>query len=119
MELGFFTSFQYIFLFRSDKTFEQIMEERMAKDGRSWKNLRSGRKDSASSSEQEAKKKAAPPLDGVNVFVAKKLQSAQDEIFDIVTSLGGSVSCNYTAETVTHVVFTGKANDITKEFRNG
>lgn len=50
------------------------------------------------------------------MYVAKKLSSLQSELFGIVTSLGGEVRHFYTAD-VTHVVFTGKANDVTKEFK--
>ena len=53
---------------------------------------------------------------GVILYVTKKLASAQSELHEIVTKLGGEVRYFYTAD-VTHVVFTGKANDVTKEFK--
>ena len=40
----------------------------------------------------------------------------QSELHEIVSSLGGEFRHSYCPE-VTHVVFVGKANDATKEFR--
>ena len=50
------------------------------------------------------------------VYVSKKLQSEQDEINGIVASLGGQFRWQYVPD-VTHFVFTGKAKDLSKEFR--
>ena len=51
------------------------------------------------------------------VYVTKKLASQQEELARIVNSLGGEFKLHYDAGSVTHVIFTGKTNDLTKEFR--
>jgi hypothetical protein len=50
------------------------------------------------------------------VYVTKKCAAQQSEIHATVASLGGDFRLAYCPE-VTHVVFTGKANDVTKEFK--
>ena len=59
----------------------------------------------------------AGPLTGVVVYVAKKLEHLQSEIHKIVTGLGGQIRYQYIPADVTHLVFVGKLNDLTKEFR--
>ena len=51
------------------------------------------------------------------VYVAKKLEHLQTEIHKIVTNLGGQIRYQYIPADVTHLVFVGKPNDLTKEFR--
>ena len=41
----------------------------------------------------------------------------QTEIHKIVKNLGGQVRYEYIPADVTHLIFTGKTNDLTKEFR--
>ena len=53
---------------------------------------------------------------GVVVYVSRKLQAEQDEINGIVASLGGGFRWQYGSD-VTHLIFTGKAKDLSKEFR--
>ena len=55
-------------------------------------------------------------VSGVVLFVAKKLSSMQSELHEIVVGLGGEFRHSYCPE-VTHVVFVGKNNDSTKEFK--
>ncbi len=93
---------------KDGKSFDDLMEEKLMKVGKSWKNPR--------------KKGPSPTptkldlLKDVVVYVAKKLQSIQDEINGIVASLGGGFRYQYGPE-VTHVIFSGKTNDLSKEFR--
>lgn len=54
---------------------------------------------------------------GVVIFVVKKLEAMQSEIQNVVTPLGGQLKVHYSSSEVTHVVFTGKANDLNREFR--
>ena len=51
------------------------------------------------------------------VYVAKKLDKLQTEIHKMVKNLGGQVRYEYIPSDVTHLIFTGKPNDLTKEFR--
>lgn len=94
------------------KSFEDLMEEKMAKSGRSWKNMPKKRK---LNEEQPAESKGC--LSGVVVFVTKKHVEIQPEIHSIVQSLGGGVCHFYDSALVTHVIFTGRVNDLSKEFR--
>ena len=55
-------------------------------------------------------------LAGVVLLVAKKLGSRSSELHKIVERLGGTISWSL-APSVTHFVFQGKANDLTKEFK--
>ena len=48
--------------------------------------------------------------------MSKKLQSEQDELNGIVASMGGQFRWQYSAD-ITHFIFTGKAKDLSKEFR--
>ena len=97
------------------KTFDDLMEEKMRRTGRSWKNPKR-----RSVNEEEQKKTAVynkDIMDGIVVYVARKLQSVQDEVNAIVASLGGEYRYQYGPE-VTHVIFSsGRANDTTKEFK--
>ena len=103
---------------RSDKTFDDLMEEKMAKMGRSWKNMkRSNDGSPAKRQRREEESAASKVLEGVNVYVTKKCAVEQEDIATAVTSLGAAVSCGYNADEVTHVVFVGRQNDTAKEFR--
>ena len=55
-------------------------------------------------------------LEGVVVYVAKKLAATAGEMHMVVEELGGKFQWKYDQE-VTHFVFQGKSNDLTKEFR--
>ena len=66
---------------------------------------------------EEAESAASKVLEGVNVYVTKKCAPEQEDIATAVTALGGAVSCGYSADEVTHVVFVGRQNDTGKEFR--
>ena len=50
------------------------------------------------------------------VYVAKKLDKLQTEIHKMVKNLGGQVRYEYIPSDVTHLIFTGKPNDLTKEY---
>ena len=50
------------------------------------------------------------------MFVAKKLSNQMSQLHEIVTSLGGEIRHFYSTD-VTHFIFSGKANDTTKEFK--
>ena len=56
------------------------------------------------------------PLKDVVVFVSKKLSRVQKDIHDAVAELGGDYSWTYD-NSVTHFIFQGKNNDISKDFR--
>lgn len=49
-------------------------------------------------------------------MVAKKLQNISQDLHRVVVDLGGEVAWQFSAR-VTHFVFQGKQNDLTKEFR--
>jgi ribosomal protein L39E len=53
---------------------------------------------------------------GIVLYVTKKLASLQSELHEIATLLGGEFRHSYCPE-VTHVIFSGKSNDVTKEFK--
>ncbi|XP_055941257.1 DNA topoisomerase 2-binding protein 1-A-like isoform X2 [Argiope bruennichi] len=55
-------------------------------------------------------------MKGVILCVAKKLSSIQNELTEIVVSLGGSYLWSYD-NSCTHFVFTGKVNDLARDFR--
>ncbi|KFM76256.1 DNA topoisomerase 2-binding protein 1, partial [Stegodyphus mimosarum] len=55
-------------------------------------------------------------LKGVVLCVSRKLTNLQVELNEIVSSLGGDYLWSYD-NTCTHFVFTGKSNDLAKEFR--
>ncbi|GIY02565.1 DNA topoisomerase 2-binding protein 1-A [Caerostris darwini] len=55
-------------------------------------------------------------MKGVILCVAKKLANIQNELNEIVISMGGEYLWSYDSS-CTHFVFTGKANDLSKEFR--
>ena len=57
------------------------------------------------------------PLHGVVVYVTKKVEAMRQEIHKLVSGLGGQHRSQYVPDEVTHVVFCGKNNDMTKEFR--
>jgi hypothetical protein len=100
---------------RDNKTFDQLMEEKLNKEGKSWTNPRAPTA-SGITTRTDGLSKSDKILDGVVVYVAKKLQEMQNGLHRAVEELGGECRAQYTRE-VTHVVFTGKANDLSKEFR--
>jgi topoisomerase (DNA) II binding protein 1 len=55
-------------------------------------------------------------LEGVVLMVAKKLLNISQDLHRVVVDLGGEVAWQFSAR-VTHFVFQGKQNDLTKEFR--
>ncbi|GFS61654.1 DNA topoisomerase 2-binding protein 1-A [Nephila pilipes] len=55
-------------------------------------------------------------MKGVIIYVAKKLANIQNELNEMVSSMGGDYQWVYDSS-CTHFVFTGKANDLSKEFR--
>jgi hypothetical protein len=94
------------------KSFDDLMEEKMRKVGKSWLNPAL-----AAVPNKEHAEDVSQIMRGVTVYVAKKLRHLQDDINAVVASLGGEFRRDYTSEKVTHVIFTGQANDRTKEFR--
>ena len=105
------------------RSFEEIMEEKYQKQGRSWKNCaeeiskkaRLELERSTRSQEEEGEERSQV-LAGVILLVAKKLHSQSGDLHRIVESLGGSISWSL-SPSVTHFVFQGRTNDLTKEFR--
>ena len=57
-------------------------------------------------------------LPGVTILVSKKLQDLKEELFAIVSSLGGSFKEQYSSEEITHFIFSGPKNDRTKDFQS-
>jgi hypothetical protein len=110
---------------RDDRPFDEIMEERYRAQGKSWKNFS---QDAASraqaridammdtAEDMEVAAGASKELEGVTLCVAKKLASRAKELHRVVEALGGTVAWQL-GDRVTHLVFTGKQNDTTKEFR--
>ena len=90
------------------------MEEKAQKLGKSWKDPGRKIKIKNRSSFSQPKELA---LKEVVVFVTKKCEKLRSDIFDKVKKLGGQVRTIYDSLQVTHVIFVGKNNDLTKEFR--
>ena len=90
------------------------MEEKAQKLGKSWKDP--GRKIKIKNRSSFSQPKEVP-LKGVVVFVTKKCEKLRNDIFEKVQKLGGQVRSIYDSLEVTHVIFVGKNNDLTKEFR--
>jgi len=106
---------------RDKRSFEDIMEEKYLKQGKSWKKIG-----------ENAYKKARMELDNsvrldesgspCNIFhdvvlvVSKKLQSQAEEIHKCVEELGGKISWQI-VDNATHFVFIGRLNDLSKDFR--
>ena len=91
--------------------------------GRSWRNCgeelsKKARLELDSSRRPEEAGQGEPSqvLAGVLLFVAKKLSSRTSELHKIVESLGGEISWSL-VPSVTHYVFQGKTNDLSKEFK--
>ena len=105
------------------RSFDDLMEEKYQKLGRSWKNCgeelsKKARLelDSSRRSEEAGQGEPSQVLAGVVLFVAKKLSSRTSELHKIVESLGGEISWSL-VPSVTHYVFQGKTNDLSKEFK--
>ena len=108
---------------RDKRLFDDIMEEKYQKKGRSWKNCgeelsKKARLelDRSRMSEEGGQGEPSQVLAGVVLMVAKKLNSRSTELHKIVESLGGTISWSL-APSVTHFVFQGKTNDLAKEFK--
>ena len=86
------------------KTFEELMEEKMQKQGLSWKNPSKRFKLSTRRDEDLSEDISKGIFQGVIVYVTKKLESQQGELQAIVASLGGDYRHQYRKE-VTHVIF--------------
>ena len=105
-----------IVLSRETRRFSDIMEEKANKLGKSWKEP--GKKIKLVSRLSQSISDPKPgPLNGVVVYVAKKLDHQQKSIQQVVANLGGQIRFQYCGTEVTHMIFSGKQNDITKEFR--
>ena len=77
---------------RSQKTFEELMEE----------------KDEKHKKEIEKKKNDELHIfSGVTILVSKKLNDIRDELYAIVSSLGGSFRDQYNSDEITHFIFSG------------
>ena len=113
---------------RDSRPFEDIMEERYQKQGKSWKTFSQDAAARARSRIEEMEKEEGAEgggegggsrvLEGVVVCVGKKLAAAgrAAEVHRVVEELGGAVAWQL-APAVTHLVFLGAAADRTKEFR--
>ena len=104
---------------RDKRSFDEIMEEKYQKQGKSWINLGeqvSKKAKLALDSSVRQEEEACSALKGVVLAVARKHQAQSEEIHQCVQELGGQVSWQL-GEDVTHFVFTGKKNDLCKEFR--
>ena len=108
---------------RDKRPFDDLREEKHQKMGRSWKNCgeelsKKARLelDSSRRSEEAGQGEPSQVLAGVVLCVAKKLSSRSSELHKILESLGGEISWSL-APSVTHFVFQGKTNDLSKEFK--
>jgi len=106
---------------RDKRSFDEIMEEKYKKQGKSWKNMgeevskraRLELEGEGGGDEGEGESKV---LEGVVLLVAKKLSGKSQDLHRVVVDLGGEVAWQF-SNRVTHFVFQGKQNDLTKEFR--
>merc|ERR1719392_33933 len=108
---------------RDKRSFDEIMEEKYQKQGKSWKNMG----DNVSKKARLELDNSVHPndeggesrkiLEVVVLMVAKKLQHQAEELHRCVEQLGGTFSWHLTNE-VTHFVFLGKQNDLTRDFRS-
>ena len=89
---------------KDGKTFDELMEEKMQKQGLSWKNPSKRFKLSTRRDEDLSEDISKGIFQGVIVYVTKKLESQQGELQAIVASLGGDYRHQYRKE-VTHVIF--------------
>ena len=106
---------------RDKRSFEEIMEEKYQKQGKSWKNIgdhvsKKARLELDSSARAEEGGAESRVLAGVVVAVARKLQAQAEEVHQCVEQLGGAAAWSLT-DAVTHLVFLGRANDLSKEYR--
>ena len=102
------------------KSFDELMEEKLVRQGKSWARIgedmsaRALKKLQGVAGEEGG---AAEPLHGVTVCIASKLeQQLGAELGLVVRALGGRLVPSLTPA-VTHFVFQGKQNDLSKEFR--
>ena len=98
----------YPVLGRAERSFDSLMEEKLNKIGKSWKNP---------AKRIKLVKRVGGIFDNVVVYITKKHSSIADGLTEIVEELGGRVLATYDSSRVTHVIFSGRSNDITKEFR--
>jgi len=103
---------------RDPRSFDEIMEEKYKKQGKSWKTMAEdvSKRARMEVEDDEEGGEGCKVLEGVVIYVAKKLQATAGEMHMVVESLGGKFQWKYDQE-VTHFVFQGKNNDLTKEFR--
>jgi len=106
---------------RDERTFDEIMEEKLAKQGKSWRNIGEevsarARRELGGEGGSEKVEVECNVLEGVVLMVAKKLSNKAQDLHRIVVALGGEVAWQFSNK-VTHFVFHGKLNDLTKEFR--
>ncbi len=110
-----------VVLGRDKRRFSDIMEEKANKLGKSWKvpgkKIKLVNRLSSQSLSSSESLPLKGPLKDVIVYVTKKLEAMQSEIHKVVCDLGGQYKLQYCPVEVTHVVFSGKQNDLTKEFR--
>ncbi|XP_071748981.1 DNA topoisomerase 2-binding protein 1-A [Lepeophtheirus salmonis] len=103
---------------RSEKSFDDLMEDKMNRQGMSWRYPGKRVKLIRDGSPGDNNTIYKLPFEGVKLYVTKKCYGLIDCISNAVNRLGGSILGCYDDENVTHVVFSSnKVNDITKEFR--
>ena len=107
---------------RDKRSFDELMEEKYKKQGKSWKNCgeeisKKARLELDRSARcEEEQEGSAQVLAGVVLLVAKKLSAQSSELHRVVKSLGGAVAMTL-SPSVTHFVFQGRPKDLNKEFR--
>lgn len=104
---------------RDQRSFDQIMEDKYQKLGKSWKNMGeqvSKRARMEVEEDDDGGEDGSKVLEGVVLMVAKKLSGQSQDLHRVVVDMGGEVAWQF-SRSVTHFVFQGKQNDLTKEFR--
>ena len=90
------------------KTFDELMEEKFRKIGKSWTDP---------ADHQQSVSKEAKVFKDVVIYVMKKCESEREKLHAICIELGGQFRHHYGSD-VTHVIFhSNRKNDATKEFR--
>merc|ERR1719312_1358425 len=105
---------------RDERSFDEIMEEKYKRMGKSWNNLGEDVSKRAllelEGEGPDEEEEHTQVMRGVVLMVAKKLVSSSQDLHRVVMDLGGEVVWQFSHK-VTHFVFQGKLNDLTKEFR--
>ncbi|XP_040581730.1 DNA topoisomerase 2-binding protein 1-A [Lepeophtheirus salmonis] len=103
---------------RAGRSFDNLMEGKMNKLGKSWK--QTGKRVKLIRDEDSIDRSVSHklPFRGIKVLFAKKCYEFIDDISKAVYVLGGSISPEYDEENVTHVVFSSdEGNNSAQELK--